>query len=57
MKAPLGSGEFNVKKISILDGVLYIKSKNKMHTRLHNEFNDDEVIISAVLLKDFLNSL
>lgn len=57
MKYPLKNDKYNVIKISILDGVLYIKSNNKMHSRLYNEFNDDEVVISAVLLRDFLYSI
>lgn len=57
MKSPMKASKYKVRKISILDGVLFIKSKNKMHTRLYNEFSDDEVIISAVLLRDFLYSL
>jgi hypothetical protein len=44
-----------VVKIAILDGVLYIKSKNKMHKYLLN--NPDDLIISAILLRDFLYSL
>lgn len=47
----------NVKVISILDGVLYIPGENKMHKRLTSGFTDDEVVISAVLLRDFLYSL
>lgn len=46
-----------VTKIAILDGVLYIKSKNKMHKSITNDFADDEVIISATLLRDYLFSL
>ena len=42
-------------KIAILDGVLYIKSKNKMHKYLVN--NPDEIIISSLVLRDFLYSL
>lgn len=48
---------YHIKQISILDGVLYIKSKNKMHTRICSEFTNDEVIISSVLLRDYLYSL
>lgn len=47
----------NVMVISILDGVLYIPSKNKMYKNLTEGFTDDEVIISVVLLRDFLYSL
>lgn len=47
----------NVKVISILDGVLYIQGKHKMFKKITEEFEDDEVIISAVLLRDYLYSL
>lgn len=57
MKSSLSFSKYNVKLISILDGVLYIKNENKMHTRIINEFEDDDVIISAVLLRDYLYSL
>lgn len=43
-------------KIAILDGVLYIPNKGKMYNQLL-EAEDDEVIISALLLRDFLYSL
>lgn len=42
-------------KIAILDGVLYIKGKNKMHRYLKNNPND--IIISSLLLREFLYSL
>lgn len=47
----------NVKvvKIAILDGVLYIKSRNKMHKYLMNNSND--IILSSLLLREFLYSL
>lgn len=41
--------------IAILDGVLYIKGQNKMYNYLQN--NPDQIIISALLLKEFLNSI
>ncbi len=44
-------------KIAILDGVLYIKGNNKMHKAITTDFSDNEVIISAVLLRDYLFSL
>ena len=44
-----------VVKIAILDGVLYIKSKNKMHKYLKN--NPQDIIISSLLLREFLYSL
>lgn len=42
--------------IAILDGVLYLKSKTKMY-RAITEMYKDEIILSAVLLRDFLYSL
>jgi len=44
-----------VLKIAILDGVLYIKAKNKMYKFLEN--NPDKIIISSLLLREFLYSL
>lgn len=43
-----------VLKIAILDGVLYISSQNKMHSSL---FSKDGIIISAILLREFLYSI
>lgn len=46
----------NAVKVAILDGVLYIKSKNKMYkdiTEVHSEDN----IMSALLLRDFLYTI
>lgn len=57
MKEPLRKTEHNVKIISILDGVLYIRTNNKMYSSIINGFSDDEIIISAVLLRDYLYSL
>lgn len=56
MKAPLNKLDFPVKAIAILDGVLYIKGRNKMFENLYN-YADDEVVISAVLLRDYLYAL
>ncbi len=42
-------------KIAILDGVLYIKSKNKMYDTI-NKYKDYN-IFSALLLRDFLYSI
>ena len=42
--------------ISILDGVLYIRSDNKMYKAITNTYKD-YYILSAVLLRDFLFSL
>lgn len=46
-----------VKTIAILDGVLYIKSRNKMYTMISENFGNDDIIISAVLLRDYLYSI
>ena len=40
-------------KVAILDGVLYIKSKNKMHRSLINELKDYNVM-SALVFREFL---
>lgn len=56
MKAPLNKLDFPVKAIAILDGVLYIKGRNKMFENLRH-YTDDEVVISAVLLRDYLYAL
>lgn len=42
-------------KIAICDGVLYIKGKNKMHKHLLN--NENEIILSSLLLREFLYSI
>lgn len=57
MRHPLKPSPYNVKIISILDGVLYIKSNNKMHKAITSQFGKEDVIISAVLLRDYLYSL
>lgn len=46
-------------KIAIIDGVIYINScaGQKMARKMRTNFSDDEVILSAVLLRDFLYSL
>lgn len=41
--------------IAIMDGVLYKKGKNKLYHYL--EDNPDQIIISSLLLKEFLHSL
>ena len=48
-----------VHKIAIIDGVLYINScaSRKPANKLRGDFTDDEVILSAVLLRDYLYSL
>lgn len=58
MKDPLEPSGYPVKTIAILDGVLYInKGNNKMHHSITQEFSNDDVILSALLLKDYLYSL
>lgn len=46
-------------KIAIIDGVIYIDkcAGQKMARKMRNDFNDNEVILSAVLLRNFLYSL
>ncbi|MFP4459090.1 MAG: restriction endonuclease [Candidatus Zixiibacteriota bacterium] len=43
----------NAIQIAILDGVLYIESKSKMHKYISNPYNDYN-IMSALLLRNFL---
>ena len=57
MRSDLMITNKEVIKIAILDGVLYIKSNNKMHKAITTEFSDKEVVVSAVLLRDYLFSL
>lgn len=56
MRAPLTQTSYNVRTIAILDGVLYIKGKNKMFSEICS-FPEHETVVSAVLLRDFLYSL
>ena len=56
LRVDLQSSKYKVIKIAILDGVLYIKSKNKFYKTLQ-ALGDDEVVISSLLLRDFLYSL
>lgn len=46
----------HAEKIAILDGVLYIKGKNKMYKSLCSQYSKYN-ILSALLLRDFLFSL
>ncbi len=50
------SQKINGTSIAILDGVLYIKGETKMHKGIKSRSNQD-VIVSALLLKDYLYSL
>lgn len=47
--------ENEVIPIAIMDGILFIKSKTKLYKYLEN--NPDQIIISALLLREFLYSL
>ena len=51
MRTNLEDTKYEVRKISILDGVLYIKSKNKMHVRLNNDFDNNESYIISYIIK------
>lgn len=59
LRAELTPTGNTVEQIAIIDGVIYIDrcKGQKMANRMRTEFNDDEVIISATLLRDFLYSL
>ena len=46
----------NAVRVAILDGVLYIKSKNKMYKGITEVYSEDN-IMSALLLRDFLYTI
>ncbi|MFC0308365.1 hypothetical protein ACFFHK_01420 [Gallibacterium trehalosifermentans] len=56
MRSSLNKTDKKVKIISILDGVLYITGHHKMMKELCS-FSDDEVVISSILLRDYLYQL
>lgn len=56
LQSALNETIYEVKTIAVLDGVLYIEGNNKLHGKLR-EFDDDTVVLSAVLLRDYLCSL
>lgn len=56
LRAPLKSTRHEVKKIAILDGVLYIPGKHKMMHEMETA-EDNEIIISALLLRDYIYTL
>ena len=56
MKTSLIPTDKDVKAISILDGVVYIKGKGKMYKTLLS-FDNNDIAISSVLLSDYLYSL
>lgn len=57
MRTTLGQSNYKVLLISILDGVLYIRSRNQMYKRLQDDLTNDEVVLSAVLLSDFIEDV
>lgn len=56
MKSKLNQTDKKVKAISILDGVLYINGNHKMMKSLCS-FDDNDVVISSILLRDYLYQL
>ena len=56
MRSIFRKTSFKVVPIAILDGVLYIRSENKMFSAL-SQFAEHETVVSAVLLRDYLYSL
>jgi hypothetical protein len=58
LQSKLNATKYKVKQIAVLDGVLYINGgNNKMQKSVRTEFADEEVIVSAVLLRDYLFTL
>lgn len=55
LNTPINSKNFHIKKIAIIDGVAYIKSKNKMYNTIV-KYSDDAIILSSILLREFLGS-
>lgn len=55
LNTPINSKSFHIKKIAIIDGVAYIKSKNKMYNTIV-KYSDDAIILSSILLREFLGS-
>ncbi|MDP4119050.1 MAG: restriction endonuclease [Bacillota bacterium] len=56
MRSSLNKTDFEVIKIAILDGVIYIPGNHKMKNTLSSSL-EDEVIVSALLLRDYLYTL
>lgn len=54
--APLHLGDLKAIPIAILDGVLYIKGKSKMHTAITTQ-HQDKNIMSSLVLREFLYQL
>jgi len=57
ISSSLGPNSLNTEviKIAICDGVLYIRGNNKMHNYLKT--HDDKIILSCLLLREFLYSI
>lgn len=55
--SPLKPNKLNVEviKIAVCDGVLYIKGKNKLHKHLKD--HEEEIVLSGLLLREFLYSI
>ncbi len=53
---PIEKTEHKVQKIAIIDGVAYIKSRSKMFKTICS-YPDDAIILSSVLLREFLGSI
>ena len=51
--APLALPNLKAIPISIFDGVLYIKSRNKMHRLITTDLKDEN-IMSSLVLREFL---
>jgi len=56
LHSKIDATEYEVQVIAILDGINYIRGKNKMFHALQ-VLPDDKVIISALLLRDYLYAL
>lgn len=59
LRSELANTKYEVKKIAIIDGVIYINScaGQKMAKNMRTKFSDNEVILSSLLLRDYLYSL
>ena len=53
---PIEKTNYKVQKIAIIDGVAYIKSNSKMYKTICS-YPDDAIILSSVLLREFLGSI
>ena len=59
LRTNLSNTDSDIIKIAIIDGPVYIEkcAGQKIPNRIRTAFSDDEVILSAVLLRDYLYSL